>query len=102
MKEGIDMKAKWIIKSRHTTREECDDFCKKHRLDPKNFKDTEDFNGVEIFIVREDKEHDIKSYGPGNLNKIILFDDGDYNKKEMKWCEQVAKIICDALNREGL
>lgn len=96
------MKAKWIVKSRYTTKKECNEFCKRHKLNPKNFKETEDFNGVEIFIVRKNKKRNIESYGPGNLNKIILFDNGDYTKKEMKWCEQVAKIICDALNREKL
>lgn len=96
------MKAKWIVKSRYITRKKCDEFCKRHKLDPKNFKNTEDFNGVEIFVVRKNNKDGIKLCGSGDLNKIILFDNGDYTKKEMKWCEQVAKVICDALNKEGL
>lgn len=96
------MKAKWIVKSRYTTKEECDKVCKEYKINPENFRKTEDFNGVEIFVVRKNNKDGIKSHGCGDLNKIILFDDGDYNKKEMKWCKQVAKAICDTLNKKGL
>jgi hypothetical protein len=96
------MKAKWIVESKYTTKKESYEFCKQHGLNPKNFRRVEDFNGVEISVIQENNKHGIKSYGYGGLDKIILFEGNDYTKKEMKWCEQVAKTICDTLNKEKL
>lgn len=95
-------KAKWKVEAKYETKEELYTLYKDSGEDPE-FYDIEDFNEVEISVVREDNKHGIESYGWGGLDKIILFDDSDYyDKKEIEWCKQVAEAICEALNKKGL
>jgi hypothetical protein len=92
---------KWIVKSEYTTREVYEHFCKDQGTDPEDY-DIEDFNEVEIAVVREDNISGMKSYGWDGLDKIILSGDDVYTKKEINWCKEVAETICEALNRKGL
>lgn len=95
------IKAKWIVESKYTTKKEAEKYYASVGEDSEDY-DIPNFGSVEISVVRKNNKHGIESYGWEGLNKIILFKDDDYTKKEMKWCEHVAKVICDALNKEGL
>jgi hypothetical protein len=95
-------KAKWKVEAKYETKEELYKFYKEKGADPE-YCDIGDFNNVEISVVREDNKHGIKSYGWGDLDKIVLFDrSDDYTKKDIEWCKQVAETICEVLNRKGL
>ena len=94
-------KAKWKVEAKYETKEDLYKFYKKEGEDPK-FYDIEDFNDVEISVIRENNEHGIESYGWGGLDKIILFEDDEYTKEDIEWCKQVAETICEALNRKRL
>lgn len=94
-------KSKWIVKSKFTTREEDEKLCKDQGADPEDY-DIEDFNEVEIAVLREDNKGGMKSYGWNGMNKIILFEDEIYTEEEINWCKEVAETICEALNRKGL
>ena len=91
----------WIVKSKYTTKEDAKKFYIRIGDNPKDY-DIPEFHDVEISIVRKNNKHGIKSYGYGGLDKIILFENNDYTKKDIKWCEQVAKVICETLNKKGL
>lgn len=95
------MTAKWQVESKYTTKEEYYKFFREQGENPEDY-DIDDFNEVEISVVREDNKHGIASYGWPDQDKIILFDNGDYSKKDIEWCEQVARTVCDALNEKGL
>lgn len=95
------MKAKWIVESKYTTKKEAKKYYASIGEDSEDY-DIPNFGDVEISVIRKYNKRGIESYGWNGLNKIILFGDNDYTKKEMKWCEQVAKTICDALNKEKL
>ena len=69
--------------------------------DPEDY-DIPEFGDVEISVVRKNNKHGIKSYGWSGLDKIILFENDDYTKEDIKWCEQVAEVICDTLNKNKL
>lgn len=89
-------KSRWIVKAEYATREELEKMYKEHG--------TEDFQSVEIAVVREDNKLGQMSHGWDGLDKITLFDgySENYNEEDIKWCEEVAKTICEALNQEGL
>jgi len=92
-------KAKWKVEAKYTTREE---YCELDCEDPEDY-DIEDFNEVEISVIRENNVHGMKSYGDGGLDKIILFDDdGGYTKENIEWCKKVAETICEILNEKEL
>lgn len=106
LKKKNDMKIKrkislWIIESKYTTGKELRKMYKENGEDPNDY-DIEEFSEVEISVARKNNKHTIESYGWPGLDKIILFGNDDYVKKDIKWCEQVAKVICDALNKKGL
>lgn len=96
-------KTKWIVQSWFTTREECEKYCKEKDNDPDDW-DIEDFQEIEISVVREDNKHGQESYGWEDMDKIVLFDEFDHEvtQKDMDWYQKVAKVMCDALNREKL
>lgn len=94
-------RAKWVVNSKYTTRKEMEEMCKKMGDDPENF-DIEDFQELEISVVREDNKHGIKSYSWADENKLVLFDNLDVGKKELKWMEEIAATIAEALNARGL
>lgn len=97
------MKAKWIVDSKYTTKEEAKKYFTSIGDNPKDY-DIPEFHNVEISVVRENNELGIKSYGQDNLDKVILFRgrNNDYTKEDIKWCKQVAKITCEALNKNKL
>ena len=93
------MKAKWVVESKYSTKEEVEKSYITRGDDPNDYN-IPDFSNVEISVIRANFKHGLKSYGWGGLTKIILFKDDDiYTKKNIKWCKRVAKIICDALNK---
>lgn len=94
-------KPKWVVKSEYTTREDNEKLCRDQGADPENY-DIEDFNEVEISVVREDNKTGLESYGWDGMDKIILFEDEVYTEKEINWCKKVAETVCEALNRKGL
>ena len=60
----------------------------------------------ELSVIRKSNLHGHDSWGWGDENKIILFDTGlggnDLNpgtKKQIKFAKQVAKILCEGLER---
>lgn len=95
------MTKKWQVESKYTTKAEYYKFYEEQGENPEDY-DIDEFNEVEISVVREDNEHGIKSYGWPDLDKIILFDSGDYSEKDIEWCERVAKAVCNTLNKEEL
>jgi len=94
-------KSKWIVKSKYTTRKEDEQFCREQGADPEDY-DIEDFNEVEISVVREDNKTGLESYGWDGQDKIILFEDEVYTEEEINWCKEVAEAVCETLNRKGL
>jgi len=96
-------KAKWIVDSKFTTKKEYEEFYKKSGKDPGDYH-IDDFNEIEISVVRESDKHGQKSYGWRGDNKIILFDSPAYDvtQKDMDWYQKVAETICNALNHEKL
>ena len=94
-------KAKWKVEAKYETNEDLRELYKEIGKDPEDF-DIEEFNDVEISVVREDNKDRIESYGWGDMDKIILFEDDEYIKEDIEWCKQVAETICDALNKKGL
>lgn len=94
-------RSKWIVNSKYTTRKEMEGFCRKAGEDPTDFE-IEDYQELEISVVREDNEHDIKSYGWANEDKLVLFASLDINEEDLKWMEEVAATIAKALNAKGL
>lgn len=96
-------KAGWVVVSNFTTRKEYEEFYKKSGRDPEDYH-IDDFNEIEISVVRESDKHGQKSYGWGGNSKIILFDSPAYDvtQIDMDWYEKVAAVFCKTLNREGL
>lgn len=96
-------RAKWIVVSKFTTRKEFEEACKRSGGDPEDYE-IEDFNEVEISVVREDDELGQKSYGWKSDGKIILFDEPDYpvSQKDMDWYQKAAEVVCNALNHGKL
>jgi len=95
-------RAKWKVEAKYVTEKGAYRHYKEVGKDPTNYS-VEKFDEVEISIVRKDNKFGIESYGWGDLDKIILFDDNnEYNKKNIEWCKQVAETICEALNEKGL
>lgn len=95
-------KSKWIVKSDYETREELEKLYKESGVDPDEY-DIEDFNEIEISVVREDNKHGLESGGWEDKNKIVLFSDPEERSKEdMEWYKNVAEVVCEALNQKGL
>ena len=96
-------KSKWIVEAKFETREELEKLCKEMGADPED-QEIEDFNEIEISVVRKDNKSSKESYGWGGGDKIILFDEPDeeVTKELMKWYKDVAETICEALNQKGL
>ena len=96
-------KAKWKVQVKYEMKGYVHALYEKNEMDPEDFK-IEEFNEVEISVVREDNKIGIESYGWEDLNKIVLFDSDnvEFYEEDIKWCKQVAKTVCEALNRKGL
>ena len=97
-------KAKWIVKSEYTTRKEMEGRYRKNGENPDEYE-IEDIHELEIAIIREDNEHGRRSCGWGDMDKIILCESegpSDYDEKDIKWFEKVAKAMCEALNKKCL
>ena len=92
-----EKKSKWIVDAKMETREELEKFYREEGEDPEDL-DIEDFNSVEISVVREDNKHGIESYGGPSGDKIILFKNDDYDIEDIKWRKEVAEVIRKALN----
>lgn len=96
-------KVKWVVNSKYTTEEEM--IALYRDIDNEDVDENEEFDSfteVEISVIREDNEEGKESYGWDGMDKIILFDEGDYSEEDIRWCEKVAQTICDALNEKGL
>lgn len=95
-------RSKWIVEAKFETREELEKLYKEMGADLEE-QGIEDFNEVEISIIREDNELGKKSYGWDGDDKITLFDEPEETTEEsMKWYKKVAETMCEALNRKGL
>ena len=58
---------------------------------------------AEIAVLRKSNTHGLESYGWDDQDKIILFDNIQFNsREEIEWAKKVAKTIADALNEKGL
>jgi hypothetical protein len=104
--EEITMsKPKWVVKAEYTTRKDMEEMCKRGGEDPEDYG-IDDFQEIEIAVLRENEELGGESYGWNSMDKIILFGDSSFNpeptEKDIEWCEEVAKTICEALNKKGL
>lgn len=69
-----------------------------HNMHPKSIK-------TEISIIKKSNEHGFQSWGwHDGTNKIILksFENGYNTKKEIKHVVNMATVIANALNKEGL
>lgn len=98
-------KARWKVESKYETKEELYKFYKENGTDPEDF-DIGEFNNVEISVIRENDKLGSKSYGWNSMDKIILFNDSNFNpeatNKDIEWCKQVAEAFCNALNEKEL
>jgi len=96
-------RAKWIVNSKVVTRKEYEKLYKEGGEDPKDY-DIEDFQDIEISVVRENDKHGQESYGWGGDDKIILFNDPGHavTQEDMDWYQKVAEAVCKALNHEKL
>ena len=97
-------RVKWIVKAEYTTKKEMEKRYRKNGRDPDEYG-LEDFHEMEIAIVREDNKHGMRSCGWGDENKIILCESegpSDYDEEDVKWFEEAAKTMCEALNKKGL
>ena len=95
-------KPKWVVEAKYETREEIEEYHRKQGTDIEDFE-IEDFNEVEISILREDNGLGKRSYGWDDDNKIILFNEiEEVTEERMKWYKEVAETICETLNRKGL
>ena len=69
-----------------------------------------DFVDFEISVVRSSNKHGLKSYGWGDEDKIIVFSSNNVHVadaegeaiKQIDWMKNVANIIKDALNANGI
>lgn len=94
-------RTKWIVDSKYTTRKEMEDSLQENGESPDDFG-IEDYQELEISVIREDNKNGIRSYGWADKDKLVLFDGLDVDEKELKWMEEVATTIAEVLNTKGL
>ena len=96
---------KWIATNEWVTREEMENMYRESGDDPDDY-DIQDYQEIEIAVVRKGNEHGLKSGGWGGKDKIILFDgselDFEPDKEFIDWCMKVAETVCKALNENNL
>ena len=89
----------WVVSNKYTTRKEMEEYYGKD-----SGYNIEDFQEIEISIIRKNNKLGKESYGWNGFDKIILFDHciGSPSKEEMNWCKKVSEIVADALNSAKL
>jgi hypothetical protein len=98
MKEGNG----WMVSIKLTTRKDEEEYLRGVGENPEKYE-IEDFQDVEISVVRKSNKHGFKSYGWADLNKIILFSNLDGpNEYEINWCKKVAELVCYILNENDM
>jgi hypothetical protein len=55
---------------------------------------------IEISVIAKNNKHGHRSWGWPDTNKIILLDGSIQGKDDLDWTINVAKILCNALNRK--
>jgi len=97
--------AKWVVKKEWTTEEDCEEMLEEYGHDPDDYE-MDDFQEIEISVVRNNNIHGLRSYGWAGVDKIILFSDESFDEEvtqeTIDWCVKVAEAVAKTLNKKGL